>query len=232
MKRLGSPIPTDHHLNVPHMLVSHCHSHGHQLGFLVGVEGLFQRDRSMIDCVPLAHWFVLPLFDDVSIAHLKWFVNTFKKFFLAVGKSHVTPPQDADLVASLANGHGFALRADSVALVHIIDPFAVPHAAVATIRLDSLDALTSTLALYAFCGYLPTALVGDRLACFKRQPVVVGQLVDAPDVDHCGGLLALSLYAVSIAHLREAVKCFLRYFVNLSKHRRRSLLRSSDHGTG
>jgi len=198
MKRLGSPIPTDHHLHMPHVLVSHCHGHGHQLGFLVGVEGLLQCDCSMIDCVPLAHCLALLSLDDVSIAHYMRFVNTFYKLFLAVGKAHVTPPQDADLIASLANGHGFALRVYPVALVHVIDPFAVPHAAVTTIRLDSLDALTSRLALDAFCGDLPTSLVGDRLACLERQPVVVLQLVDAPDVDHGGDLLALSLLTLLV----------------------------------
>ena len=117
----------------------------------------------------------------------------------AVSQGHVVPAQHRDLIVSLADFQRLALRIHAVALVDVVHTFAVPHAAVAVVSLYCVDCFPCGLALYALGGNLPAGFVGDRLAVFKGQAVVVSELLNRADVNHfCISLLFPS--GIIIAH--------------------------------
>ena len=117
----------------------------------------------------------------------------------AVSQGHVAPAQHRDLIVSLADFECFALRVHAVALVDVVDAVGKPHAAVAIVSLDSVDCFPCGLALYALGGNLPAGFVGDGLAVFKGQAVVVSELFNRADVNHfCISLLFPS--GIIIAH--------------------------------
>ena len=129
----------------------------------------------------------------------------------AVGQGHVVPAQHRDLIVSLADFQRLALRVHAVTLVDVVHAFTVPHAAVAIVSLDSVDCLACRLALYAFGGNLPAGFVGDGLAVFKGQAVVVSELFNRADVNHfCISLLFPS--GIIIAHNARNVKLFWEIF--------------------
>lgn len=83
-----------------------------------------------------------------------------------------------------ADLHRFALRADAVALVDVVDPISKPHAAITVISLYRVDCFACALGFHAFGSNLPAGFVGDGLAVLERQPVVILELEDRANVNH------------------------------------------------
>lgn len=107
-----------------------------------------------------------------------------KKWGLAVSQPHCAPVQHGDLIARSADFHCFALCVDAVALVNVVDTIGKPHAAVAAVGFDRIDCFACALGFHAFGSNLPAGFVGDGLAVFERQPVVILELEDRADVNH------------------------------------------------
>ena len=164
----------------------------------------------------LHHGLLLSLGYIYIISHLTQFINrqiaqTFclslghsaRDLTLAVNQTHVTPTQYTDLITGSADCHGLSLGCYAVALVDVVDTFAIPYATSAAIGLYRIDCFPGGFALYALGGHLPAALVGYDLAILKGEAVVIGELADGSNVNHncsslsLGGLLpSLSVYII------------------------------------
>ena len=130
----------------------------------------------------------------------------------AVSQGHVVPAKHRDLIVSLADFQRLALRVHAVALVDVVHAFGKPYTAVAIVSLDCVDCFPCGLALYAFGGNLPAGFIGDRLAIFKGQTVIVNELFNRADVNHfCVSLLFPS--GIIITHSARDVKLFWEIFL-------------------
>jgi hypothetical protein len=152
------------------------------------------------------------LFSGLSITCFTRLVKYFFKIFLAPHQTQITPPQDALLIAGSADLECFALRADSVALVYIVDTATKPHAAVSAIGFNRFNCFAGVRCFDALCGYLPACFILDFVAFFESDAIVFGELADSADVNHFGAFLSLS--DASIAFPGKFVK---RFFQNFSK---------------
>ena len=88
------------------------------------------------------------------------------------------------MVAGSSDLKGFAFCVHAVALVYVVNAFAIPNAAVAVIGSYRFDSRLRCAALYAFGGDLVAALVSDGLAAFEGESVVVGEFANCANVNH------------------------------------------------
>ena len=130
---------------------------------------------------------------------------------LAVSQPHCPPAEDRNLIAGSANFHGLSLRAHSVALVNVVDAFAVPYSAISTVGFHRIDCRPCVRGFYAFGGNLPTAFVGDCFAVLQGQAVIFSQFQNRADVNHF--CLPLFLCVLIIAWIPGFVKYFFRIFL-------------------
>lgn len=133
----------------------------------------------------------------------------FKKI-LAPDQPQVTPPQDALLIAGSADFESFALCADSVALVYIVDATTKPHTAVSAIGFNCFDCFAGVCRFDALSGYLPACFILDFVALLESDAIVFGELADSADVNHFSAFLSLS--DASIAFPGKFVKRFFQNF--------------------
>ena len=72
--------------------------------------------------------------------------------------------------------HRFAFGAHAMAFVHIVYAIREPHAAVAIVGFNCIDCLAGAGGLNTLGRDLPAAFVGDRLAAFERESIVICEL--------------------------------------------------------
>jgi hypothetical protein len=102
----------------------------------------------------------------------------------AVSQAHSAPIQNADLRVRSADGDGFALGVYSEGVVYIVDTLGEPNTAVAVHFANRLDGFFGTLGFDAVVGYLPTAFIGDDLATFEGQAVILCEFLNSSNVNH------------------------------------------------
>ena len=121
---------------------------------------------------------------------------------LAVSQAHRPPAQNADLIVCLADFHRFSFSAYSERMVNVVNAVFQPHSAVTAHLPNGLDSFLCGGHCDAVVSHLPAGLVGDFLAELQGQAVVVSQLANGANVNHCfyflslGGLPSLFLYLV------------------------------------
>ena len=101
-----------------------------------------------------------------------------------IDKSHIAPTEYGDLVMRAPNLERLTLGVYSVALVDIPNTIAIPHATVATVRLNGIYGASCCCAFHALGGDLIACLIAYRLSLFESQAVVVFEFKYRANVNH------------------------------------------------
>ena len=97
---------------------------------------------------------------------------------LAVSQTHRAPIEDRDLIVSFADFQSFALRVHSVAFINVVNAIGKPDAAISVESLNRFESGPRIFGLYTFGSNLPTCLIGDALALFKSDAIIVFEVED------------------------------------------------------
>jgi hypothetical protein len=88
------------------------------------------------------------------------------------------------LIAGSSDFESLALGGYAVALVDVVDTFAIPYAAVAFVGSHGFDSLFRCATFNAFGGDLVAALVSNGFAVFECESVIVGEFANCANVNH------------------------------------------------